>query len=855
VTIPQVVPEIMRGAGPLDEAGVYYLDVNGAVLARATTPDDAALDVTGDMEVRVDATLVAWQSPPTTGMELFGKFVPPSNQSWVLWVDANRRLVLRHSADGTAAIDNVCPAPLPIASGRLAVSAVIDVDNGVGGHTVFFRTAATIAGPWTLIGSSVTSGTTSVFNSTATMGVGDVPSSGFARPTGRFHAAQLIAGQAGTDVRANPDFTAQAPGTTSFADAAGRTWTVVSPATISGFDWEAIPDEVTDTGTRQRLRTLSWQVGRDDELDRFPPGTGSAELRSNDRLLDPEYTAGDLFGYLLPQVPMRFRCLDPAADLFYGFPLSGWQQTYEKPYASRSAVQLTDLLGVIQGTALPGTAYEAEVLADQPSAFWRLDESAGTQMADSSGNGRHGVYDNAILGEDPLVLGGGGSVRFPHVGDNRGQWSGEGLPVAAPCTLEAWVQTDRDTLAVKTIIAAQRDYSLGSALALQIHPAASGSPNGEVVIDFFGLGSFYKARGDTRIDDNEPHHVVCVISGAGTSPSDVALYVDGALETKTTVSGTNPGTWSGHLIWTVGNTTDNGFGDYGFDGLVDEAAIYGYALSAEQVAAHYEAGSEAFAGELSGARINRVLDIIGVPDSLRDIADGDTPVGPATYDGSTVGEYLGRVVESEQGALYVDHPGGGKLKFRGRYARLTETRSTTSQATFTDNDDLPGAWCYRNDIAPEPNAADTIVNTVKVGWQGGTEIVTDDDSIAAYGARSRDIDTEASTPQAARSAGLWLIGRYSQPQARIRRLPLGPGGGQDGLDAIVVAQQVSDRITVERRPQDVGATIENELIVEGIRNEMNLDGSWYATYNTSNADDGEAWIWGLSEWGVTTTWG
>lgn len=853
MTIPQVVPEIMRGAGPLDEAGVYYLDVNGAVGARATTPDVAALDITGDMEVRVDATLVAWQSPPTTGMELFGKFVPPSNQSWVLWVNANRRLVLRHSADGTAAIDNVCSAPLPIVSGRLAVSVIIDVNNGVGGHTVFFRTAPTIAGPWTTLGTSVTGGTTSIFNSTATMGVGDVPSSGFARPTGRFHAAQLIAGTAGTDFRANPNFAVQPPGTTSFADAAGRTWTVGSPATIGGFDWEAIPDEVTDTGTRQRLRTLTWDVGRDNELDRFSASSATAEFRSNDRLLDPEHTGGALFGDLLPQVPLRFRAVAPAADLFYGFPTSGWQQTYEKPFASKSTVTLTDLLGVIEGTALPETAYEAEVLANNPSAFWRLDERSGTQMADSSGNGRHGLYDNSILGEDPLVLGGGGSVRFPHVGDNRGQWSGQGLPVAAPCTLEAWVQTDRDALAIKTIIAAQVDYSLGSALALQIHPAASGSPDGELVIDFFGLGSFYKARGHTRIDDNEPHHVVCVISGAGTSPSDIALYVDGVLQTKTTVSGTNPGPWSGHLIWTVGNTTDNGQGDYGFDGLVDEAAIYSYALSAEQVAANYEAGAAAFTGELSGTRINRVLDIVGVPESLRDIADGDTPVGPAVYGGSTVGEYLGRVVESEQGALYVDHPGGGKLKFRGRYARLTEARSTTSQATFTDNDTLDG-WCYRNDIAPEPNGADTIVNTVKVAWQGGSEIVTDDDSIAAYGARSRDISTEASTPQAARSAGAWLIGRYSQPQARIRRLPLGPGGGQAGLDAVVLGQHISDRITVERHPQGVGSPIVNELIVEGIRNEMNLDGSWYATYNTSNADDSEAWIWGLSTWGETY-WG
>jgi hypothetical protein len=849
VSIPNVVPEIMRGAGPLDVAGDYHLAVTGASGSVATTPDVAALGITGDMEVRFDATLDTWFGPVGTGTELIGQFAPPSNQQWLVWVNANRQLIFRHSTDGTAIIDNACPAPLPRSTGRQAFSILFDANNGAAGHTVTFLIASTIAGPWTTLGVKTTAGTTSIFNSTATLGVGNVPTSGFNAPAGRIHAAAVYADLVGSDVRANPDFTAQNPGTTSFVDGAGRTWTVGAAAEIAGFDWEPIPNDSND---RPRLKDLTWQVGRTDELDTFPPSTASAEFRSNDRLLDPEYTSGEYFGDLLPQVPLRFRSEDPDADLFYGFPHSGWLQVYDPPYASRCSVDMVDLLGVIQDWPLPASAYDAAIMASAPKAFWKLDESTGTQMFDSSGNGFHGLRDNGEPA-DPLVFGGEHSFYAPHVGDNRGQFSGAGLPTGPPCTLEAWVQTPRDAAAVKSILVAQRDYTLGSALWLQIETSVTGSPNGELVINFFGLGGFYKARGHTRIDDNRPHHVVCTIGSSAAA--DILLYVDGVLQTKTLIAGTTGGSWTGHLIWTVANTTNTGQGDYGIDGMVDEAAIYDRALTAEEVAEHYEAGTTAFDGELTGARINRVLDILGVPESLRDIAAGDTTVGAADYGGDTAGSYLDRVVESERGALFVDHPGGGTIKFLGRYHRFTDTRSTTSQATFTDDPDSAD-WKYRREIRPEPNGMGSIVNVVDVTWRGGTEQVVDVDSRTRYGPRNRSITTEAPTPESARSSGEWMVARHAQPQSRIRELPLTPGGSQAGLDAVVIGQRISDRVTVRRRPVNVGAPIVNELFVEGIRNEMTTDQSWIATYNTSSADGvGDAWIWDSSTWGETCVWG
>jgi Concanavalin A-like lectin/glucanases superfamily len=599
-----------------------------------------------------------------------------------------------------------------------------------------------------------------------------------------------------------------------------------------------------------KVASASWSWGRSNELDKFRPGTAEIVLYNDDRLFDPENSAGTYFGLLNPRVPFRITANAGANNLFYGFVEDGWEQIYEPPSNAFCRVRLVDLLSVVEAELLPGSALEVEVLNDTPSAYWRLDEASGTQMLDSSVNGNHGFYDNGLLGQDPIVEGSTKSFEVPHEGDNRGRFSGDTLPKTFPVTLEAWVKFDRDDTARHSIIVVQRDSALGSALWLQVHTAAGGSPNGELVIEFRGLGGFYTARGNTRIDDGQPHHVAMTMSS--TAAADIKLYVDGVEQTKTVISGTTGGGWAGHLLWTVGNTVDNGSGDFGLGGLVDEVAIYPSALSAARILAHYNAGATGFAGETTGARIDRVLDIVGVPAGMRDIATGDTFCGPANYASRTAGEYLAKIVESEQGYLYVDHAAGGKIKFRGRYARLTETRSTSSQYTFTDNVTASPAYRYERDsLVIEPNGISSIVNRVDIGWPGGTEVVSD--TTSPYGPRGRSIDTEAPSPVAARSAGLWMIARFSDPQVRVRGLGINPGAA-NVMQTPALDLRVADRVTVVRKPQNTGTTLTNPVIVEGVSHELK-GRKWTASYTFSDADELNVWIWGTSTWGETTTWG
>ncbi|GAB2731838.1 hypothetical protein [Streptomyces bullii] len=200
----------------------------------ASTPDHASLDVTGDLDVRVDATLTPWFGYSNL-RELAAKYGVTGNQrSWALFVFTDGRLTWRWTADGSTILQNSSTAPIIVpASGRLAVRVTLDVDNGAGGHTITFYTAPTIAGPWTQLGAPiVNSGTTSVFSSTAPVVVGDVPELGFERPSGRVHAFEMRSGINGTIV-ANPVFSLPAAGATSFVDAAGRTWTPTGGAEIT----------------------------------------------------------------------------------------------------------------------------------------------------------------------------------------------------------------------------------------------------------------------------------------------------------------------------------------------------------------------------------------------------------------------------------------------------------------------------------------------------------------------------------------------------------------------------------------------------------------------------------------------
>ncbi|WP_181786190.1 hypothetical protein [Streptomyces phytophilus] len=213
--------------------GASYLSINDFSGDRASTPDAAALDITGDIDVRIEVRL---DSPFASGTQcLIGKYDTAGNQrSWrLLLVDSG--LVFTWSTTGTDFNTATASTTVPVPpSKRIAVRATLDVNDGAGGCEVKFWWAPTIDGPWTMIGDPQNGAfTTSVFAGTAPLDVGQIQTlTGFTAPQGQILAAQVRNGINGTLV-ASPEFTAQTPGATSFADSTGLTWTLADNATIS----------------------------------------------------------------------------------------------------------------------------------------------------------------------------------------------------------------------------------------------------------------------------------------------------------------------------------------------------------------------------------------------------------------------------------------------------------------------------------------------------------------------------------------------------------------------------------------------------------------------------------------------
>jgi hypothetical protein len=236
--------------------------------ARAYTVDKAVLDITGDLDIRIDVEPDDWRG--RRGHILAAKWNSAGNQrSWILFTDAHGMLVLSWSTDGTSGSRPVIRSTtaVPTDTGRLALRVTLDVNNGAAGNTVTFCTSTTISGSWTVLGSAVvTSGTTSVFSSTSNLEVGTAADGGgrglFAVGfncdpfCGKVYAFELRNGIGGTLV-AKMDATAQVAGTTSWVDAlpTSNSWLTWGSAEITDADYRwhgeipEMPSEWDSTGT------------------------------------------------------------------------------------------------------------------------------------------------------------------------------------------------------------------------------------------------------------------------------------------------------------------------------------------------------------------------------------------------------------------------------------------------------------------------------------------------------------------------------------------------------------------------------------------------------------------------------
>lgn len=248
-------------------------------------------------------------------------------------------------------------------------------------------------------------------------------------------------------------------------------------------------------------------------------------------------------------------------------PLSGWEKSGDRVwvhYAYRKGV----------GTATIPPGYYDEVMADGPLLYWNLDEPVGTtgtnSVIDSSGNARHGTNALAPVFGQAALIGAGSAVLFD--GSSRVTTSTSAFQVAE-FTAEAWFKT--------TTASDDRIIGYGSTFSTHqwsLSVSVTGKPE---VLKYHP--AFTKITGTTTVTDGLPHHIVYV-----QTATTAYLYIDGTLEASTAVSQAMPGGGGAEEFFAGSRTGGAGSG---LPGTEDEVAVYGSALSAARIAAHYAAGT------------------------------------------------------------------------------------------------------------------------------------------------------------------------------------------------------------------------------------------------------------------------
>jgi alpha-tubulin suppressor-like RCC1 family protein len=225
-------------------------------------------------------------------------------------------------------------------------------------------------------------------------------------------------------------------------------------------------------------------------------------------------------------------------------------------------------------------AYASTILADTPQAYWRLNETSGTIAFDSSGNGYNGVYDPSVtlgapgaLISDPsntgVIL---GTTTQNHISAK----SVATLNTSQGISLEAWVNTTPSTGNSLNIVSS--NSAAKSAIGSYVLTIASSGTNSGLVSWRTGLTGSAK--------------IVSVASAKGAAPPGQWAYVVGTYDGSTMVlylNGVAIGSLSG-VSGTIGDAlSEVDLGGPALLGGLDEVAEYGYALSASQVLAHYNA--------------------------------------------------------------------------------------------------------------------------------------------------------------------------------------------------------------------------------------------------------------------------
>lgn len=286
--------------------------------------------------------------------------------------------------------------------------------------------------------------------------------------------------------------------------------------------------------------------------------------------------------------------------------------------------------------------YSAKVLTKTPTAYYKMDEESGTTIADSSGNGYNGTISSVgggsyALNAEQLVIDGTRCIQFNNSGANGNGAKIIGPSLGAmsfPVTLEAWIQIDSWNHTTFPIIVTHHNENVSyNGFTLSVNSAGNIRPGYGAGGGFLAANSRFYTSANGIIELGKRYHVVVVFH----DNTNATAYVNGVAYTLTNDFGTanTLDTSAGVVAIGIRDTGGSAGTEYYADGRIDHAAIYESGLTATEILEHYQEGVVAF-DITSNYDVQAVSDVVFGRKSL-------------------IGDALSKSMEFNNGHLYVDN--------------------------------------------------------------------------------------------------------------------------------------------------------------------------------------------------------
>lgn len=607
-----------------------------------------------------------------------------------------------------------------------------------------------------------------------------------------------------------------------------------------GATWSTPDDEIVWTDVTEwvsdRRAPVRVQRGATRAFGRVDTGTCALTLLNADRRFDPAHAAGPHHGLLVPGVPIRVAAVD--GPVVFRGTVGSWSQHYERTDMLVCRVEAWDgfdRLAREQMVPSPWADAVRQVVVDR--RLWPLDEQVGVQATDRRLGGwlTPGRYTTDVAGRSQRV-----DIGVGHHGvevDRRLRVTApnpSSLPVLSMLAVMVDVArvdlTDGQTIPLIDTSTGVDAFTVGGAanpnfvFALNVINAETMTAQLRYYTIGHATGSLVYSHRSPTFSIDRPR-VVGLAAGTllpGPLPYH-DFFVDGqptgAIVVEDTVGSYAPA--SGTLIGWSRAPAATGIGTS--TGVIAGVAAWSPVEQSSDADNHAAVAAciDPWAGDTTGARIDRVLDLAGWPADRRAVDTGRTTLGGAiltTHE--RVLDYLRIAADTEAGRLFV--AADGALTFHDRHRpfdaepvlRIVSGRGTHPyfQAVDRLDDDQ------------------LTTNAVQATRRGGSgALVEDPASVAELGRQRTNLATINQGDDTDRMLAAWIVANRSLPAERIPTIRVPVHGVDPAQRNTFVGLELGDVVEVQH-DIGVGDPVTLTVVVEGVRHEVTAAEWWTDLY-------------------------